>query len=186
MLEARSLEIAGVMELTPQRFADARGFFAETFRRDRYEAAGIADVWMQDNHSASAATLTLRGLHFQVPPFAQAKLVRVLRGRIFDVAVDIRKNSPTCGRWVSLDISAGAFNQIYVPIGFAHGFVTLEPDTEILYKVSAPHSPAHSRSIRFDDPQFGIAWPLGGRLPRLSDKDAGAPTFAEIDNPFVL
>ena len=185
MLKVRSLEIPDVMELIPRKFGDDRGFFSETFRKDRFEAAGIATDWIQDNQSFSAETLTLRGLHYQEPPFAQAKLVRVLRGRILDVAVDIRQNSPTYRRWVSLEVSAAAFNQIFVPIGFAHGFLTLEPETEVLYKVSAPYSGAHDRSIRFDDPDFGVGWPLDSRSPILSDKDASAPLFADIDNPFV-
>ena len=185
MLDARSLDIPEVMELTPKKFGDDRGFFSETYRRDRFEAAGVAIDWMQDNQSFSADVLTLRGLHYQEPPFAQHKLVRVLRGRILDVAVDIRKGSPTYLRWVSLEVSADVFNQILVPVGFAHGFVTLEPNTEVLYKVSAPYSGAHDRSIRFDDPAFGVDWPLGGRMPTLSDKDAHAPNFADIDNPFV-
>lgn len=185
MLEARSLEIPEVLELTPRRFGDPRGFFSETYRRDRFVAAGVAADWMQDNQSFSAEVLTLRGLHYQDPPFAQAKLVRVLRGRILDVAVDIRKGSPTYRHWVSLEISAERFNQIFVPVGFAHGLVTLEPDTEVFYKVSAPYSPAHDRTIRFDDPEIGVAWPLGGRMPILSEKDAKAPNFAAIDNPFV-
>ncbi len=185
MLDARSLDIPEVMELTPKKFGDDRGFFSETYRRDRFAAAGVAIDWMQDNQSFSADVLTLRGLHYQEPPFAQHKLVRVLRGRILDVAVDIRKGSPTYLRWVSLEVSADVFNQILVPVGFAHGFVTLEPNTEVLYKVSAPYSGAHDRSIRFDDPAFGVDWQLGGRTPTLSDKDAHAPNFADIDNPFV-
>ena len=185
MLKARSLDIPAVMELTPHRFGDDRGFFAETYRRDRFAAAGIAIEWMQDNQSFSAEVFTLRGLHYQEPPFAQTKLVRVLRGSILDVAVDIRKGSPTYRRWVSLKVSAAAFNQILVPAGFAHGMLTLEADTEVLYKVSAPYSRDHDRSIRFDDPDFAIEWRLDGKAPILSHKDTGAPNFAEIDTPFV-
>ena len=184
MLDIRPLEIPEVLELVPRKFGDARGFFSETFNRDRLAAGGVSTDWMQDNQSHSAESHTLRGLHYQEPPFAQAKLVRVLRGRILDVAVDIREGSPTYRRWVSLEVSAERFNQILVPAGFAHGFLTLEPDTEVFYKVSAPYSAAHDRSLRFDDPEFAIPWPLGGNEPVLSAKDADAPRFADIRTPF--
>ena len=184
MLDVRRLEIPDVVELTPRRFGDDRGFFSETFKRERLHEAGFTQDWMQDNQSYSKDIFTLRGLHYQEPPFAQDKLVRVLRGRILDVAVDIRKGSPTYGRWVSLELSAEAFNQILVPVGFAHGFLTLEPDTEVFYKVSAPYSGAHDRSIRYDDPAIAIAWPLGGNTPVLSAKDQDAPSLAEAQPPF--
>ena len=140
---------------------------------------------MQDNQSYSKDVFTLRGLHYQEPPFAQDKLVRVLRGRILDVAVDIRRGSPSFGRWVAVELSAEAFNQLLVPVGFAHGFLTLQPDTEIFYKVSAPYSGSHDRSIRYDDPALAINWPLEGNTPVLSDKDDGAPSLAEANPPFV-
>ncbi|MCZ0732768.1 dTDP-4-dehydrorhamnose 3,5-epimerase [Phreatobacter sp. AB_2022a] len=184
MLEVRNLPITDVLELRPRRIGDGRGFFSETFNQARFAAAGIDSTWVQDNQSFSQAPLTLRGLHYQAPPFAQAKLVRVLRGRAFDVAVDIRAGSPTFGRWVSLELSAETFNQILIPIGFAHGILTLEPDTEIFYKVSAPYSAAHDRTIRYDDPAFGIAWPLDGTKPQLSAKDEAAPGFAATGTPF--
>ncbi|MFD2237503.1 dTDP-4-dehydrorhamnose 3,5-epimerase [Aureimonas populi] len=184
MLEVKALAINEVLSLTPRKFGDDRGFFSETFNEARFREAGVDTHWVQDNQSYSADALTLRGLHYQEPPFAQAKLVRVLRGRILDVAVDIREGSPTFGRWVSLELSAAAFNQILVPVGFAHGFLTLEPDTEVFYKVSAPYSAEHDRSIRFDDPSFGIDWPLGGRSPSLSSKDADAPFFDAARTPF--
>lgn len=184
MLEVRTLSIAEILELKPRKIGDGRGFFSETFNQARFAAAGIGSAWVQDNQSFSEAPLTLRGLHYQAPPFAQDKLVRVLRGRAFDVAVDIREGSPTFGQWVSLVLSAEAFNQILIPIGFAHGILTLEPDTEIFYKVSAPYSAAHDRTIRYDDPAFGIAWPLGGARPQLSPKDAAAPSFAVTGTPF--
>lgn len=185
MLEVRSLKIPDVLEIVPRRFGDDRGFFAETFNRDRLAQAGIEIDWMQDNQSFSAERYTLRGLHFQTPPFAQDKLVRVLKGRILDVAVDIRTGSPTYRKWVSLELSAASFNQILVPKGFAHGFLTLEPDTEVFYKVSAPYSGEHDRSVRFDDPAFGVDWPLDGNAPVLSVKDRDAKRLDEIDNPFV-
>lgn len=186
MLEVRNLHVAEVLELKPRRIGDARGFFSETFNQGRFAEAGIDISWVQDNQSFSQAPFTLRGLHYQAPPFAQAKLVRLLRGRAFDVAVDLRQGSPTFGRWASLELSAEAFNQIFVPVGFAHGILTLEPDTEIFYKVSAPYSAAHDRTIRYDDPTFGIAWPLAGREPQLSPKDEAAPGFAATGTPFVF
>ncbi|MBB3998227.1 dTDP-4-dehydrorhamnose 3,5-epimerase [Aureimonas pseudogalii] len=186
MLDIRALEIPDVLEITPRKFGDDRGFFSETFQRDRLKAGGVAADWMQDNQSYSAEAFTLRGLHYQEPPFAQDKLVRVLRGAILDVAVDIRRGSPTYGQWVSLEVTADKFNQILVPAGFAHGFLTLVPDTEVFYKVSAPYSGAHDRSIRFDDPALGIDWPLGGRTPVLSAKDEAAPLLADVANPFVF
>ena len=179
MLTTRSLAIPDVLEICPKRHGDSRGFFSETFNREGFRNAGIDVDWMQDNQSMSAPTSTLRGLHYQEPPFAQAKLVRVLRGRIFDVAVDIRQNSPTFGRWVALELSPEAFNQILVPVGFAHGFLTLEPDTEVLYKVSAGYSAVHDRAIRWNDPAIGVDWPLNGHSPVLSDKDASAPLLAD-------
>jgi len=128
----------------------------------------------------------IRGLHYQVPPVAQAKLVRVVRGAIFDVAVDIRHGSPSFGRWVGLEVSAEAWNQILVPPGFAHGFMTLQPNTEVIYKVSAPYSPQHDRAIRWDDPAIGIDWPLEARTPILSDKDRAAPLLADAPPAFHL
>ena len=185
MLDVRKLEIADVVELTPRRFGDDRGFFAETFNRQRLSGVGIEIDWMQDNQSYSKDIFTLRGLHYQEPPFAQDKLVRVLRGRILDVAVDIRRGSPSYGKWVAVELSAEAFNQLLVPVGFAHGFLTLEPDTEVFYKVSAPYSGSHDRSIRYDDPALAIDWPLGGKTPVLSAKDEAAPTLAEANAPFI-
>lgn len=186
MLDIRKLALQDVLEIKPRKFGDDRGFFAETYNRQRFHDAGVGTEWIQDNQSFSAEPFTLRGLHYQEPPFAQDKLVRVLKGRILDVAVDIRKGSPDFGNWVSLELSADAFNQILVPAGFAHGFLTLEPDTEVFYKVSAPYSAEHDRSIRFDDPDIGIDWPLGGRMPVLSAKDAAAPYLAQVETPFVF
>lgn len=186
MLSVRPLEIQEVLEITPKKIGDDRGFFSETFNRARMKDHGITIDWMQDNHSYSAEPFTLRGLHYQEPPFAQDKLVRVLRGRVLDVAVDIRRGSASFGKSVALELSAEAFNQILVPIGFAHGFLTLEPHTEVLYKVSAPYSAAHDRSIRFDDPVFNIQWPLNGSSPCLSPKDAAATAFKDIVSPFSI
>ncbi len=184
MLEVRPLSIPEVRELRPKRFGDDRGFFSEVYNRDRFAEAGVRIDWVQDNQSLSREARTLRGLHFQEPPFAQDKLVRVLKGRVLDVAVDIRIGSPSFGNWVALELSAAAFNQLLVPAGFAHGFLTLEPDTEVLYKVSASYSKDHDRSIRWNDPDIAVDWPLGGNLPTLSDKDRDAPLLRDLVSPF--
>ncbi|UCI18509.1 dTDP-4-dehydrorhamnose 3,5-epimerase [Mesorhizobium sp. B2-1-8] len=181
MLEVRSLGIDGVLEIVPKRHGDARGFFMETYNAERFSRAGIDLTFVQDNHSYSAAPGVLRGLHYQLAPRAQDKLLRVIRGSIFDIAVDIRRASKTFGKWVGLEVSAEKGNQILVPKGFAHGFVTLVPDTEVLYKVTDTYSPEHDRSIRFDDPAIGIEWPsLAGGF-QLSDKDLKAPTLAAAE-----
>ncbi|AZO63880.1 MAG: dTDP-4-dehydrorhamnose 3,5-epimerase [Mesorhizobium sp.] len=181
MLEIRPLGLDGVLEIIPKRFGDTRGFFVETYNVERFSDAGIDLRFVQDNHSYSAAAGVLRGLHYQLPPRAQDKLLRVIRGRILDVAVDIRRSSKTFGKWVALDISAEKGNQILVPQGFAHGFVTLVPDTEVLYKVTDTYSPEHDRSIRFDDPAIGVEWPsLSGGF-QLSDKDLKAPPLAAAE-----
>jgi dTDP-4-dehydrorhamnose 3,5-epimerase len=177
-IRVRELGLPGVLEIVPDRFADERGFFSETFNAERYAAAGISERWVQDNHSLSRAPNVLRGLHLQVVPFAQAKLVRVVRGTATDVVVDVRPASPTFRRWVAIALSAAAWNQIYVPPGYAHGFLTREPDTELLYKVSTPYSPEHERTIRYDDPELGIDWRLNGATPILSAKDAAGLTLA--------
>ncbi|MBZ9727393.1 dTDP-4-dehydrorhamnose 3,5-epimerase [Mesorhizobium sp. CO1-1-11] len=178
MLEVRSLGIEGLLEIIPKRHGDARGFFMETYNAELFSQAGIDLVFVQDNHSYSAAAGVLRGLHYQLAPRAQDKLLRVIRGSILDVAVDIRRASKTFGNWVALEVSAQKGNQILVPKGFAHGFVTLVPDTEVLYKVTDTYSPEHDRSIRFDDPAIGIEWPsLAGGF-QLSDKDLKAPLLA--------
>jgi dTDP-4-dehydrorhamnose 3,5-epimerase len=178
VLEIRPLGLDGVLEIVPQRLGDARGYFIETWNAERLSEAGIDLRFVQDNHSYSAAEGVLRGLHYQLPPRAQDKLVRVIRGRILDVAVDIRRSSASFGKWVAVEISAEKGNQILVPKGFAHGFVTLVPDTEVLYKVTDTYSPQHDRSIRFDDPAIGIEWPSTAGGFQLSDKDLKAPTLA--------
>jgi dTDP-4-dehydrorhamnose 3,5-epimerase len=180
----RKLDLSGVLEITPAQLRDDRGFFSETFNCLKFREAGLQAEWVQDNHSYSAAAGVLRGLHFQTPPFAQDKLVRVIHGAVFDVAVDIRHGSPDFGRWVSLQLSARCWNQIFIPKGFAHGFVTLEPDTEVIYKVSAPYSRDHDRSIRYDDPDIGIDWPPPASEFQLSAKDMGAPCLRDIDSGF--
>jgi dTDP-4-dehydrorhamnose 3,5-epimerase len=177
-MEIRDLGL-GVKEITPRRFGDVRGFFAETWQRQRFIDAGIDVDWVQDNQSLSAEPYVLRGLHLQISPTPQAKLVRVLKGRIFDVGVDVRPYSPSFGKWVSCVLSAEAFNQLYVPIGFAHGFLTLEPGVEVLYKVSAPYAPNCERGIVWNDKDIAIDWPLPtGKRPVISEKDGAAMTFA--------
>ncbi|MCP2218494.1 MULTISPECIES: dTDP-4-dehydrorhamnose 3,5-epimerase [Bradyrhizobium] len=181
MVEIRRLALDGVLEIVPPKFGDDRGFFSETYNAESLGARGVALTFVQDNHSFSAASGVLRGLHYQLPPKPQAKLVRVVRGRIFDVAVDIRRGSPSFAKWVGLELSAERWNQVLLPSGFAHGFVTLEPNTEVIYKVTDYYSPSHDRSIRFDDPTIGIEWPFEKTRLQLSAKDSAAPLLAEAD-----
>lgn len=183
-LALRRLDLDGLLEIVPMRHGDDRGFFSETWNRRAFALAGVELEFVQDNHSLSSAPGTLRGLHYQSPPHAQAKLVRVVRGAIFDVAVDIRQGSPTFGRWTGIEISEDLWNQFLIPAGFAHGFVTLRPDTEVVYKVDAFYSPDHDRTIRFDDPTIGIHWPMDPALFHISDKDRKAPTLADNDTGF--
>jgi dTDP-4-dehydrorhamnose 3,5-epimerase len=185
-VQVESLAIPDVKILTPKRFGDARGFFSETYNKAAFAGHGLDLDFVQDNHSMSQAVGVLRGLHFQTPPFAQDKLVRVVKGRIFDVAVDIRQGSDTYGKWVGAEISAEAWNQILVPVGFAHGFVTLEPDTEVIYKVTAPYSPENDKGLAWDDPAIGIDWPLDGVTPTLSDKDTKHPGLADLPAYFSI
>ncbi|MGK9084210.1 dTDP-4-dehydrorhamnose 3,5-epimerase [Brucella intermedia] len=177
----RRLELHGLLEISPRKFGDDRGFFSETYNAKSFAEAGIDLTFVQDNHSYSAARGVVRGLHYQLPPFAQDKLVRVTRGAILDVAVDIRKGSPTFGKWVALEVSAEKWNQILVPKGFAHGFMTLVEHTEVIYKVTNCYSPEHDRSIRFDDPAISIDWPISASGVQLSDKDQKAPMLADAD-----
>jgi len=174
------MRLAGLCEIRPRRFGDERGFFSEIWSREAMSSAGLEIDWVQDNHSYSAAKGVLRGLHFQETPAEQDKLVRVSRGAIFDVAVDIRRNSPTFGQWDGAILSADEWNQMLVPKGFAHGFVTLEENTEVQYKVSAPYRADLDRAIRYDDPAIGIDWPEVGVPLTLSDKDRRAPLLSEI------
>ncbi|PZU91921.1 MAG: dTDP-4-dehydrorhamnose 3,5-epimerase [Chelatococcus sp.] len=184
MLSVEATAIPAVKIITPKRHGDHRGFFSEVYSRTAMAAAGIDLVFVQDNHSLSAEVGTLRGLHFQSPPFAQDKLVRVTRGRILDVCVDIRTSSPSFGQHVAVEISAKNWKQILVPVGFAHGFVTLEPDTEVLYKVSAPYGPANDHGLAFDDPGLGIDWGLPHDGLVLSDKDRRHPRLVDLPHYF--
>lgn len=185
MPEFRNLGLDGVIEIVPAKFGDERGFFSETYNAKTYAEVGIGLDFVQDNHSLSAEKGVLRGLHFQTSPFAQDKLVRVTRGCVFDVIVDIRKGSPTFAKWVGVEISAKKWNQVLVPKGFAHGFVTLEPDTEFLYKVTNYYSKECDRSIRFDDPAIGIKWPVDLASIIMSDKDRAAGSLADTETGFV-
>jgi dTDP-4-dehydrorhamnose 3,5-epimerase len=175
-----SEHLGGVLVLQQRIFADARGSFTETYSRRMLATLGIADEFVQDNQSLSVKRGTVRGLHLQVQPHAQGKLVRVLRGRILDVAVDLRPGSATLHQHVAVELSASEGTQIWVPIGFAHGFCTLEPNTEVLYKVTDFYDPGTERSIRWDDPSLGIRWPVTAADATLSDKDRVAALLAEL------
>lgn len=174
-----------VVKVTPKRFGDARGWFSETYQRDRFKALGVDADFVQDNQSMSAAAGTLRGIHFQTPPHAQAKLVRCLKGRIWDVAVDLRRGSPTYAKWVGAELTAERGEQLYVPVGFGHAFVTLEPDCEVAYKTSDFYAPDCDGGIIWNDPDLAIAWPLNGTAPLLSDKDTKLPSVKDFDSPFA-
>jgi dTDP-4-dehydrorhamnose 3,5-epimerase len=174
-LNVENLEISEVKIIRPRKHPDSRGFLSETYNKQTFAEAGFTDEFVQDNHIYSQATGVVRGLHYQTQPYAQAKLVRVARGRIFDVVVDIRRNSPTFGKWVSAEISADAWNQIYMPIGFAHGFCTLEAETEVIYKVTNFYSAQHDCGIRWNDPELCIPWPVSIDQAVISDKDGKQP-----------
>ena len=177
--------IPAVKILTPKKHGDHRGFFSEIYSRKALrDLAGMDLEFVQDNHSLSAEQGVLRGLHYQMPPMAQDKLIRVARGAILDVAVDIRRGSPTFGKHVKEVISAENWKQILVPIGFAHGFVTLEPNTEVVYKVSNYYSPAHDRGILWNDPALGIDWGISAAAAILSEKDRKHPTLADAKDLF--
>jgi dTDP-4-dehydrorhamnose 3,5-epimerase len=171
--------------ISPKRHGDRRGFFAETYSRRKYSELGIDVEFVQDNHSLSREVGTLRGLHFQAPPHAQVKLVRCGRGAIFDVVVDIRRGSSTYGHWKGYELTAENGEQLYIPVGFAHGFVTLEPDSEIVYQCSDYYAPETEGAILWNDPDIGINWPTDAD-PILSDKDAVAPLFSDLESPFIF
>jgi dTDP-4-dehydrorhamnose 3,5-epimerase len=176
--------LPGLLVLTPPRFGDDRGFFSELYNAQRLAGQGITTPFVQDNHSLSAEPGTIRGLHFQAPPRAQAKLVRCGRGRLFDVAVDIRRGSPTYGQWFGIELTFENGRQLLIPAGFAHGFVTREPGTEIVYKCSDTYAPETEGALVWNDPDIGIDWGLAGD-PILSPKDAAAGRLADLDSPFV-
>lgn len=171
--------------ITPRRHGDARGWFTEVYSEPAFAEQGIDCRFVQDNHSLSVPAFTLRGLHFQTPPRGQDKLVRCIRGRIFDVAVDVRKDSPTFGQWVGAELSAENGHQLFIPIGFAHGFITLEADCEVTYKCSDTYAPNQDGGIRWNDPAIAIGWPIpDGVTPELSAKDVVQPLLADFDSPF--
>lgn len=176
--------IPAVKIVTPRRFGDDRGFFSEVFSARDFAAIDHSVDFVQDNHSWSAKSGTIRGLHFQIAPFAQGKLVRVSRGRILDVAVDIRRSSPTFGRHVAVELSADNWSQLWIPVGFAHGFSTLEDNCEVIYKVTAPYSQDCEYGLAFDDPTLGIDWKFSGDSPILSGKDKNNPPLARLEALF--
>ena len=178
--------LEGVLLVVPRRFADDRGHFCETYNREAFERAGIRLDFTQDNQSFSRHVATVRGMHFQIPPFAQAKLVRVLRGSIFDAVVDIRHGSRTYGRTFGAILNAENGRQLFVPEGFAHGFCTLEANTEVLYKVNAPHSRDHERGLKWNDPALGIAWPIEENAAVILDRDRDLPLLAVLPEYFRL
>ena len=184
-MQIEQTALPGVMLITPPRFGDHRGFFSESYSRKKLADHGIDLEFVQDNHSLSMAQGTVRGLHFQAPPHAQDKLVRCGRGSLFDVAVDIRKGSPTYGHWVGYELSFENGRQLLVPAGFAHGFMTLQPETEIVYKCSDYYAPETEGALLWNDPDIGIDWPLSGIEPAISDKDAAAPGIKGYDSPFT-
>jgi dTDP-4-dehydrorhamnose 3,5-epimerase len=184
MQEVATVTDSPVQLIEPRRFEDARGWFSEVYNTTSFKTRGIDCDFVQDNHSLSRPRYTLRGLHFQTPPAGQDKLVRCIRGRIFDVAVDLRQGSPTYGQWVGAELSAENGRQLFVPIGFAHAFLTLEADCEVTYKVSSLYAPANDGGIRWDS--VGIDWPLpAGVKPELSDKDRTLPSIDAFTSPFA-
>jgi dTDP-4-dehydrorhamnose 3,5-epimerase len=184
VLEISKTKLEGVLLLTPKRHGDARGYFCETWNKTRMAELGLDYDFVQDNQSLSAEVGTVRGLHFQSPPHAQAKLVRCGRGAFLDVVVDIRKGSPTYGQWLSEELSAENGRQLLIPEGFLHGFITLKPDTEILYKCNDYYSPECDGAVRFDDPEIGVDWGCDISGATLSAKDASAQSFADFNSPF--
>jgi dTDP-4-dehydrorhamnose 3,5-epimerase len=178
--DVESLPLEGVLRVVPKRFGDARGFFSETYNREAFRAVGIDCDFVQDNHSRSAERGTVRGLHFQIAPHPQAKLVRVLRGAIFDIAVDLRRASPTFGRSCGTTLTADDGSQIFIPRGFAHGFCTLEAGTEVIYKVDSLYSREHERGLRWNDPGLNIEWPIAAGEAVLNERDRQWPLFADL------
>lgn len=185
-MKVTSLDLPEVRIIEPRIFGDARGWFSETYKDSALEAAGIEVGFVQDNHSYSQAAGTLRGLHYQAPPYAQDKLVRVVRGAVLDVVVDARRGSPRFGRWVSAELSAENARQIFVPKGFLHGFLTLTAGTEVIYKVSNYYSKECDGSVRYDSPELAIDWQDYGAQPVLSEKDLSAPSWSQFESPFTF
>ncbi|MFV0295089.1 MAG: dTDP-4-dehydrorhamnose 3,5-epimerase [Hyphomicrobiaceae bacterium] len=184
-MQIQKLEIPDVWLVTPRIFRDDRGFFSETYSMPKLKEAGFHETFVQDNHSLSRSPGVVRGLHFQIEPKAQGKLVRVARGAILDVAVDLRKGSPTFGHHVSAVLSAENWAQLWVPVGFAHGFCTLEPDTEVIYKVTEDYAPDCDKGVLWNDPELGIAWPVASEKAVLSEKDRKNPRLADLPDYFT-
>ncbi len=180
------LPLSGLKLLRPRVHADHRGNFMESWNRESFRQAGIECEFVQDNQSLSVCPGTLRGLHFQAPPHAQAKLVRCLQGKVFDVAVDMRKGSPTFGQWLGVELSRENHLQLFLPEGFLHGFATIEPHSVVFYKCSALYAPEHERAVRFDDPELGIDWGMAQNAIVISERDSQAPFWRELDSPFVF
>lgn len=185
-MEFVRFDIAGPLEIVPRRIGDSRGYFSEIFRLDRFEEEVGPVRFVQENESLSAQAGTIRGLHFQTPPFAQGKLVRCTHGAIFDVTVDLRRDSPTFGRWCAAELSAARGNSLWVPPGFAHGFCTLAPDTVVTYKVTAPYAPAHDKGVAWDDPDIAVVWPAMADAATLSAKDRIQPALAALPAYFSM
>lgn len=183
-MKIEPLAIPEVMLIEPPRFEDARGYLSVTFDKAALAAQGIALDVAQDNQSFSKQVGTVRGLHFQTPPHTQSKLLRVLQGRVYDVAVDIRRGSPTFGRYVGAELDAERGRQIWIPAGFAHGFMTLDPDTIVHYKIGAPYAPSHEAGLAWNDPAIGIDWPLPEKRAILSDRDTTWPSLGDYASPF--
>jgi dTDP-4-dehydrorhamnose 3,5-epimerase len=182
--DIRDTAIPAVKLIVPSRISDPRGFFSEIYRRSEFATAGLPSDFVQENHSLSIEPCTVRGLHYQTHPFAQDKLIRVVRGRIFDVVIDLRASSPTYGKHVFAELSAENWQQLFVPIGFAHGFCTLESNTEVVYKVTNYYSRAHDFGVAWNDPEIGIKWPIQEADAILSDKDKVQPRLAEVGHVF--
>ena len=184
-MDVGTFALPGLLLLKPRRFADGRGYFVETYNKSTIEiATGLAITFVQDNESHSAERGTVRALHFQLPPMEQTKLVRVLHGSVYDVAVDVRAGSPTYGRWEATTLTAREGEQLFVPRGFAHGFCTLEPDTVVAYKVDAFYAPASDSGLIWNDPMLAIDWPVRPDQAVLSDKDLRLGGFGELQSPF--
>lgn len=186
-MQVHKTGFSGLLVLEPRVFKDERGFFLESYNRAGFAKLGIDCDFVQDNHAYSKDAGVLRGFHFQLPPMAQAKLVWVTRGAVLDVVVDLRKGSPTYGKWVHVILSAANFKRMFIPKGFGHSYVTIMPDTEFQYKVDAPYSPEHEGGIAWDDPDVGMDWSpaLGDRAPIMSEKDRRLMQLADFDSPFI-
>jgi dTDP-4-dehydrorhamnose 3,5-epimerase len=185
-MRVERLAIADVILVTPARFGDSRGFFSETYNERRFSEAGIGAGFVQDNHSLSAQRGVVRGLHCQIAPSAQGKLVRVVKGAIWDVVVDIRHGSPSFGQYVGAELSAENWAQLWVPAGFLHGFCTLVPETEVIYKVNAEYDPAAERGVAWDDPDLALPWPVKPAEAVLSTKDAMLPRLSACEPWFTM